>query len=566
MSQRQTMPDPKEFPTLESQHVFELAGGYPVMRVIGQGGMGRVFACRDQALGRIVAVKVMLPEVATDKQMVARFLREARAMARVASPHVVSIFHVGDGTEGDPPFIVMEYLDGEDLEARVRRTGKVPVARTLDYMRDAAHGLRAASHVGLVHRDVKPANLVVADGRVILTDFGLAKPVDGSADLTQKGLLAGSPHFMPPERARGDEEDHRADIYSLGATWYTLLTGTVPFDKATPVDTITAHLAEEPRPIHELSPEVTPEVERIVMTMMAKNPVERFASYDDLINAIESVQQSVDPDAGPHEPRKPAAVVVAPDGSERRVQPQSAGFKKMITGASSAVSGAMNRAKKEPAARNKLVAAAAVGVSLVVLVVVLALTTGDDRLARIDGGQAQAVLDEIQAIDRSQRTGTDHLLAGHALVKLDEAGKALKAYEDAAEQGTLDERVLEHALAQLLRRKADTAIKLLIAWPDTSVNVRLYELVESDGWWPRHHAVRVLTDRGADDKIDRQRLAIIDLDTGDKCGMRRYGLRQLKKVGQGPEALAAIARAAERGDNKCLSKEIADARKAVVER
>jgi serine/threonine protein kinase len=566
MSKATVMADPKEYPTLESQHVFELAGGYPVMRVIGQGGMGRVFACRDQALGRIVAVKVMLPEVATDKQMVARFLREARAMARVASPHVVSIFHVGDGSEGDPPFIVMEYLDGEDLEARLRRTGSVPVARTLDYMRDAAHGLRAANHVGLVHRDVKPANLVVVDGRVILTDFGLAKPVDGSADLTQKGLLAGSPHFMPPERARGDEEDHRADIYSLGATWYTLLTGKVPFDKPTPVDTITAHLAEEPRSIRELAPEVPPQVERIVMQMMAKSPVERYASYDELIHAIENVQQDVDPDAGPHEPRKPAAVVIDPDGSERRVDAQSA-FKKIITDASTRMSGAFSRSGGGGGAkRNRAIAAAAAIAIVLIAVLVLVIAGGDDRLARIDAGQGQAVLDEIEAIPSDQRSGRDHLLAGHALASLDEAGKALKAYESAAELGELDERVQQHAIDQLERRKADTAIKLLIAWPDDTVTPRLIELSQSGGWWPRHHAVRVLTERGLEDKVDRTKLAIVDLDTGDKCTMRRYGLRQLKKYGKGPEAVAALDRAVERKGNKCLRDEIADARKAVVER
>jgi len=556
------MADPTDFPTLASKDLFEVAGGYPVMRVVGEGGMGRVYACRDQALNRVVAAKVMLPERAKDPEMVARFLREARAMARVNSPHVVSIFHVYDGSEGEPPCIVMELLDGEDLQSRLDRTGSVPVARTLDYMRDAANGLKVASEAGLVHRDIKPANLVVVDGRLIITDFGLAKPVDGSADLTQKGLLAGSPHFMPPERARGDTEDLRADIYSLGATWYTLLAGKVPFNKATPVDTITAHLAEEAPPLSEHGVDVPEEVEAIVRRMMAKSPADRYGSYDELIAAIDAAAQLVDPDAQQPQTLQPKAVVVNPE--QMSGAGGGGGFRDLVTGVSARMSGVFEGVRTDGKKRGVAIAVAAASVVLAVLVVVL--VGGGDRLARIDGGEAQSVLDEIATMPVGERTGEDELARGHAHAALDQERDAFAAYSTALAQGSSDSRMIDFAIARLEERKAKDAIELLTKIKDEEVTSRLSEIATSSGWWPRHHAVAVLTARGEDGDVDKQLLAMTDLETGPKCGGRRYGLRGLAEHGVGDDALAAIDAAAAREDNGCMKKEFASARAAVSAR
>lgn len=553
------MADPKDFPTLASQHVFEVAGGYPVMRIVGEGGMGRVYACRDQALNRVVAAKVMLPERAKDPEMVQRFLREARAMAKVNSPHVVSIFHVYDGSEGEPPCIVMELLDGEDLQSRLERTGKVPVARTLDYMRDAAQGLSAASEAGLVHRDVKPANLVVVDGRLIITDFGLAKPVDGSADLTQKGLLAGSPHFMPPERARGEDEDFRADIYSLGATWYTLLAGKVPFDKATPVDTITAHLVEEAPALAEQGADVPDEVAAMVSRMMAKQPGDRFASYAELIAAIDEVAQLVDPDAKQPQTMQPRAVVV---NAQQMNPEESSGLRDAVAGVGARMSGVFQGVKSGGKQRVIAMAASAVLVLVVVLVAVL-VGGGADRMSRIDAGDAQEVLDEIAKMPVGERTGQDELERGHAHAALGQERDAFAAYNKALEEGAMDGRVIEFAVGRLEERGAKAAVELLVALPGDEVTARLNGVVTDEGWWARHQAVDALKQRGEDGDVDQQRLALTDLATGPKCGPRRYGLRNLGEHGSGAEALAAIDAAAARDDNGCMAKDIEKVRRAV---
>jgi hypothetical protein len=549
----------KEFPTLDGKEVFELAGGYPVMRKLGEGGMGRVFACRDQALGRVVAVKEMLPERVKDPDMVARFLREARAMAKVSSPHVASIFHVGDGTEEQLPYIVMEYLEGEDLESRMERTGNVPLARTFDYIRDAIHGLRAAQAAGLVHRDVKPANLFVVDGRVVLTDFGLAKPVDGSGDLTQKGLIAGSPHYMPPERALSGEEDHRGDIYALGATWYAILSGKPPFkEKATPVDVIMGHMNEEPKPLDERAPHVPPAVVKTIAKMMAKDPADRPATYDELLEEINLLAKRMDPDGVAHTPlqqgRPPVPDTPPPSG---------------VSGVAIRVAERMSQATKTVVSRPGVRLGAAAAVALLVIAiaaVVLLSTSQEDMLVRIDKGEAQVVLDEIERMPASERGGEELLLKGHALAKLGKDHAALAAYEDAAELGTVDDRVLDFALGELDKRKADTAIKLLIAWPDDRATSKLYTVADSVDWWPRHHAVRVLTERGEDGDVDRTSLAIRDLESGPKCKARRYGLRQLAKIGKGEAALKAIDAAAKRDDNGCMKRELKSTRRAVLER
>ncbi len=262
-------------------------GGYTVLRLLGHGGAGRVFAARDEQLGRTVAIKVLHPQVAHDPKNVERFLREARAMATISSPHVASVFQVGQHRK--VPFIVMEYLEGQNLEQRLHKDKRIPVEEALIYARDCALALKAANAAGIVHRDVKPANILVIDGRAKLTDFGTARPMDGSADMTIEGQIAGTATFMAPERMMGKGDDRRADIYSLGATLYCLIEGDPPFVRQSPMDVIAAHLKEEPVPLEQKVPGVSPIVGGLVKRMMAKDPARRFQSYEELITAIEAL-------------------------------------------------------------------------------------------------------------------------------------------------------------------------------------------------------------------------------------------------------------------------------------
>jgi serine/threonine-protein kinase len=260
-------------------------GSYEIKGVIGRGGMGVVLKAFDPALHRNVAIKVLSPHLAGNGAGRRRFLREARAAAAVAHEHVVSVFAVVE-TAG-LPFIVMEYVPGGSLQDRLDRHGPLALPEILRIGMQTAAGLAAAHAQGLVHRDVKPANILLENGieRVKLTDFGLARAV-ADASMTQSGVVAGTPHYMAPEQARGEPTDHRADLFSLGSTLYTMCTGLPPFRAETPVAVVRRVSDDEPRPIRELNPEIPAWLEAIVERLHAKDPADRFASASELADLL----------------------------------------------------------------------------------------------------------------------------------------------------------------------------------------------------------------------------------------------------------------------------------------
>jgi Protein kinase domain len=260
-------------------------GSYEVKGVIGRGGMGVVLKAFDPALHRNVAIKVLSPHLAGNGAGRRRFLREARAAAAVAHEHVVSVFAVVEAA--GPPFIVMEYVPGGSLQDRLDRHGPLALPEILRIGMQTAAGLAAAHAQGLVHRDVKPANILLENGieRVKLTDFGLARAV-ADASMTQSGVVAGTPHYMAPEQARGETTDHRADLFSLGSTLYAMCTGLPPFRAETPVAVVRRVSDDEPRPIREVNPEIPAWLEAIVERLHAKDPAERFASASELADLL----------------------------------------------------------------------------------------------------------------------------------------------------------------------------------------------------------------------------------------------------------------------------------------
>jgi serine/threonine protein kinase len=268
-------------------------GPYLLLEKVGEGGMGQVFKARQRRLGRVVALKVLRPGSFDGPGRARRFRREARAAGRLAHPNIVSVFDAGQ--VGPAHLLAMEFIDGIDLGRRVREQGPLPVVSACDAARQAALGLQHAHERGLVHRDVKPSNLIVDGGGVVkLLDLGLVRslPGDASAEtvsgpLTEAGLVLGTPDFMAPEQARDSSTvDARADLYSLGGSLYYLLTGRVPFPGGTAVEKLIRHTTEEPAPVESLRPEVPGGLAEVVRRLMARDPGERYASAAEAAAAL----------------------------------------------------------------------------------------------------------------------------------------------------------------------------------------------------------------------------------------------------------------------------------------
>ncbi len=250
--------------------------------------MGVVYLAEDTTLNRRVAIKVMTASLAEEEASGAFFLREARAMATVEHPHVVRIYSFGERLGA--AYLVMEYVEGESLAERIRRVGKVALDEAMPIALQVTEALEAAWEKGIVHRDVKPANVLLdARGRARVGDFGLAKTVAAVADspLTRAGLIVGTPDYLSPEQARGESVDFRSDIYSLGVVLYEMLGGVRPFGGTTPIAIVAHHLHTQPPPLRDLRPDAPASVLTLVESMMDKDRERRPQSYTELRRRID---------------------------------------------------------------------------------------------------------------------------------------------------------------------------------------------------------------------------------------------------------------------------------------
>lgn len=254
-----------------------VAGGrYRLEQPLGRGGMASVFLARDVELDRSVAVKLLAESLAGDPSFEKRFVREARLAARLSHPNVVSVYDAGE--DGGRPYIVMELVEGETLADLLARRGRIPPDEARGLALQAAKGLAHAHEAGLVHRDVKPQNLILGDdGTLKIADFGIARAAEATA-LTQAGTVLGTAAYLSPEQALGQEVGPAADVYSLGAVLFELLTGRPPLELES-LDDLAADLGRtEITPVRELSPEVPQELEDVVMRCLARNPAYRPAN------------------------------------------------------------------------------------------------------------------------------------------------------------------------------------------------------------------------------------------------------------------------------------------------
>ncbi|MGE0439559.1 MAG: protein kinase [Gemmatimonadales bacterium] len=275
-----------------AQRLKEALGeAYTIEGEIGRGGMGVVFRARDERLHRRVAIKVLPPELAFQKDIRERFTREAQTAARLSHPHIVPIHDVGDGA--GLVYFVMGYVEGESLGGRIKRRGKLPPDEARRIMKETADALSAAHSLSIIHRDIKPDNVLLEGtrGRVMVTDFGIAKAVSGSsgATLTGVGVAIGTPQFMSPEQAAGEREiDGRSDIYSLGVVTYQMLTGELPFNAPTVAGILMKQITEPAPVLHLSRPEVPEDLSLAVARCLEKDPESRWPTADALRRALES--------------------------------------------------------------------------------------------------------------------------------------------------------------------------------------------------------------------------------------------------------------------------------------
>ncbi|HUP59778.1 MAG TPA: serine/threonine-protein kinase [Thermoanaerobaculia bacterium] len=265
--------------------------GYDIESVLGEGGMGVVVLARERALDRRVAIKFMATRE-HDAGAVERFLREARVAATIEHPHVVRIYSYGESS--GRPYIVMQYVEGETLARRIRRRGALPIDQALRITRQTAEALRAAWEKNVVHRDVKPSNILLdARGQAHVADFGLAKPLEaGDSSLTVSGSFVGTPYYISPEQAEGKSLDFRADLYSLGIILYEMLTGERPFDGSTPVAIVAKHLHEPFPEVRRLRSDLPREVEMLLASMTAKSPDARPYSHGALLKMLDDAARA----------------------------------------------------------------------------------------------------------------------------------------------------------------------------------------------------------------------------------------------------------------------------------
>ena len=265
-------------------------GRYKIVRKLGAGGMANVYLAEDQELGRRVAIKILNDRHANDDQFVERFRREAKNAAALSHPNIVSIYDRGEA-EGTY-YIAMEYLDGRSLKELIVTRGPAPVPVAVDYARQILSALRFAHRHGIVHRDIKPHNVLVdGEGRVKVTDFGIARA--GASQMTEAGSIVGTAQYLSPEQARGTNVDQRSDLYSLGVVLYELLTGSAPFGGDTPVEIAMKHLSQVPEPPSVKRPNLPHDLDLLVVRALAKDPDDRYQSAEEMDADLERVARGV---------------------------------------------------------------------------------------------------------------------------------------------------------------------------------------------------------------------------------------------------------------------------------
>jgi serine/threonine protein kinase len=317
---------PSDFPPLRTLDTRS-DERYSFIRLIGSGGMAEVYLARDQELDRDVAFKVLRHQYADDEQFVERFKREARNAALLSHPNIVAIHDRGK-TEDGAYYIVMEHVPGGTLKERILRDGPLPAPTAIAVALQVARALQAAHEHGVIHRDVKPQNILLTEsGDAKVVDFGLARAVS-AATMTQDGVILGTAHYLSPEQALGQPASPQSDLYSLGVVLYEMLTGELPHDAETPVGIVMGHISGHLHPPREVNPDVPEGINAVTMRLLARDPKDRYQDVAELIEDLERIQWGEPPPFIGQQGASPAITTARPSAdphSESRPREQKPG-------------------------------------------------------------------------------------------------------------------------------------------------------------------------------------------------------------------------------------------------
>jgi eukaryotic-like serine/threonine-protein kinase len=288
-------------------------GRYRILRQLGSGGMANVYLAEDEDLGRRVAIKILSERYANDESFNERFRREAKSAASLSHPNIVSIYDRGEAD--GIPYIAMEVIEGRSLKELILTRGPLPLATAIDYTHQILDALRFAHRNGIIHRDIKPHNILLgAENRAKVTDFGIARA--GASQMTEVGSIMGTAQYLSPEQARGAPVTAASDLYSVGIVLYEMLTGQVPFSGDSAIEIAMKHLNETPRPPSSLRPELTPELDQVVLRALAKNPEDRYQASEEFSADLDRVE---------------AGIPIAPETSAAATAILSGGFETSAT-------------------------------------------------------------------------------------------------------------------------------------------------------------------------------------------------------------------------------------------
>lgn len=351
-------------------------GRYEVLERIGAGGMAIVYKAKDILLNRVVTIKVLREQFVSDEDFIRRFRREAQSAASLSHPNIVSVYDVGK--EGDTEYIVMEYVEGRNLKEIIREFAPLSTDQSINLGRQITEAIQNAHEHHIIHRDIKPHNILVTDdGHAKVTDFGIARAVS-SATVTHTGDIIGSVHYLSPEQAKGLQSNEQSDIYSLGIVLYELITGKVPYDGETPITIALKHLQEQAVLPSKINPRIEKEFEAVIMRAIAKSPEQRYLSAKDLLADLDHIQ------AG-----RPISSVVIPLADDSEATQTHKGMGKILATiqTNSPIGGKSSPAKTEKKDRRKWIIGGLVLLFLLLggLALINYMTVGQTNVPNIVG-------------------------------------------------------------------------------------------------------------------------------------------------------------------------------------